>query len=110
MPKRPLLCSKSITLEIRKQYVKTFVWPAALYGSEAKTIGKTHQKRIEAFEAWCWRRMFKIKWTENVRKKRYTEELEKEVLCGAPYATKNKVILPRNKTKQLRGKYNGGKN
>jgi hypothetical protein len=26
MAKRPLLCSKSIRLEARKQYVKTFVW------------------------------------------------------------------------------------
>jgi hypothetical protein len=67
MAKRPLLCSKSIRLETRKQYAKTFVWAVALYGSEAWTIGKTDQKRIEAFETWCWRRMLKIKWTDRVR-------------------------------------------
>jgi hypothetical protein len=39
----------------------------ALYRSEGWTIGKTNQKRIEAFETWCRRRMMKIKWTEKVR-------------------------------------------
>jgi hypothetical protein len=41
----------SIRLEIRKHYVKTFVWAVALYGSEAWTIGNTDQKRMEAFES-----------------------------------------------------------
>jgi hypothetical protein len=52
MARRHLLCSKSVRLEIRKQYVKTFTWAVALYGSEAWTIGKTDRKRIEAFETW----------------------------------------------------------
>jgi hypothetical protein len=37
MAKRPLLCLKSIRLETRKEYVKTFAWAVALYGSEAWT-------------------------------------------------------------------------
>jgi hypothetical protein len=57
MAKRPPLCSKSITLETRKQYVKTFVWAVSPYGSEAWTIGETDQKIIEDL---------KIKWTEKV--------------------------------------------
>jgi hypothetical protein len=67
MAKRPLLCWKRIRLETRKQYVKTFVWAVALHRSEAWTIGKTNQKRIEAFETWCCRRVLKIKWMEKVR-------------------------------------------
>jgi hypothetical protein len=59
--KRQLLCSKKIELQTRKQYVKTFLWSGALYGSEAWTIGKVDQKRLEAFETWCWRRLLKIK-------------------------------------------------
>jgi hypothetical protein len=50
MAKRPLLCSKSIRLDTRKQHVKTFVWAVAFYGSEAWAIGKTDQERIEGFE------------------------------------------------------------
>jgi hypothetical protein len=44
--KRQLLCSKKIELQTRKQYAKTFVWSAALYGSEAWTMGKVDQKRV----------------------------------------------------------------
>jgi hypothetical protein len=58
--KRQLLCSKKIELQTRKQCVKTFVWSEALYGSEAWTIGKIDQKRLEVFKTWCWRRMLKI--------------------------------------------------
>jgi hypothetical protein len=39
----------------------------ALDRSEAWTIEKTDQKRIEAFETSSWRRMLRIKWTEEVR-------------------------------------------
>jgi hypothetical protein len=38
-----------------------------LYGSEAWNIRKVEQKRLEAFETWCWRRMLKIKWTDKIR-------------------------------------------
>jgi hypothetical protein len=44
--KRLLLCSKKIELQMRKEYVKTFVWSVALDGSEAWTIGKIDQKRL----------------------------------------------------------------
>jgi hypothetical protein len=47
--------------------MQTFVGAVALYGKEAQTTGKTGQKRVEAFEIWCWRRMLVIKWTGNVR-------------------------------------------
>jgi hypothetical protein len=65
--KRQLLCSKKIELPTRKQYVKTFIRSVALYGSEAWTIGKLGQKRLEAFETWSWRRLLKIKWMDKIR-------------------------------------------
>jgi hypothetical protein len=37
-----------------------------LYGSEAWTITAAEQKRLEAMETWCYRRMLKIKWTERI--------------------------------------------
>jgi hypothetical protein len=36
--------------------------------AETLTIRKAHQKNLETFETWCWRRM-EISWTENVRNK-----------------------------------------
>jgi hypothetical protein len=76
--KRQLLCSKKIELHTRKQYVKNFVWSVALYGSEAWTIGKIDQKRLEAFETWCWRRMLKIKWTDKMRNEEVYRRIDEE--------------------------------
>jgi hypothetical protein len=45
---------------------------------EAWTIGKTDQKRIEAFETWCWRRVLKIKWTEKVRNEEVHRRIREE--------------------------------
>ena len=78
MMKRQLLCSKKIGQQTRKQYVKSFVWSVALYGSEAWTIGKVDQKRLEAFETWCWRRMLKIKWTDKIRNEEVYRRVEEK--------------------------------
>jgi hypothetical protein len=58
--------------------VKTFLWSVALYGSEAWTIGKVDQKRLEAFERWCWRRLLKIKWTDKIRNEEVYRRIEEE--------------------------------
>ena len=38
-----------------------------LYGAETWTLRAADQKYLESFEMWCWRRMEKISWTDNVR-------------------------------------------
>uniref|UniRef100_A0A8D8XC77 Uncharacterized protein n=1 Tax=Cacopsylla melanoneura TaxID=428564 RepID=A0A8D8XC77_9HEMI len=50
----------------RKTLLKTYVWSVALYGSEAWTMGCVDQRRLEAFEMWCYRRMMKIRWMDKV--------------------------------------------
>jgi hypothetical protein len=68
MMRRQLKCSKKIGLQMRKEYVKTLAWSMTiLYRSDPWTIGKVDQKRREAFETWCWRRILKIKWTDKIR-------------------------------------------
>jgi hypothetical protein len=39
----------------------------SLYGAETWTLRAVDLKQLESFEMWCWRRMEKIGWTENVR-------------------------------------------
>jgi hypothetical protein len=75
--KRQLLCSKKIELQTRKQYVKTLLI-VALYESEVWTIRKVDQKRLEAFETWCWRRMLKIKWTDKIWNEEVYSRIEEE--------------------------------
>ena len=34
-----------------------------MYGCESWTIKKAERRRIDAFELWCWRRLFRVPWT-----------------------------------------------
>ena len=34
-----------------------------MYGCESWTVKKAEHQRIDAFELWCWRRLFRVPWT-----------------------------------------------
>ena len=36
------------------------VFPVVMYGYESWTIKKAEHQRIDAFELWCWRRLFRV--------------------------------------------------
>ena len=36
------------------------VFPVVIYGCESWTIKKAKRLRIDAFELWCWRRLFRV--------------------------------------------------
>jgi hypothetical protein len=59
-----LLTSKKIHFDIKKRFIKTYVWNVATYGCETWVINDTEKKKLVAFEIWCWRRMEKISWIE----------------------------------------------
>ncbi|XP_049957338.1 uncharacterized protein LOC126473992 [Schistocerca serialis cubense] len=65
LKKRNLLTS-NIDLNVRKSFLKVFVWSVATYGSETWTINSLDKKRIEAFNMWCYRRMLKIRWVDHM--------------------------------------------
>ena len=39
------------------------VFPVVIYGCDSWTIKKAKRQRIDAFELWCWRRLFRVLWT-----------------------------------------------
>ena len=39
------------------------IFPVVIYGCESLTIKKAECQRIDAFELWCWRRLFRVPWT-----------------------------------------------
>jgi len=65
--KQKNLFTSKLGLNLRKKLVKCYIWSMALYGAETWTLRATHQKYLESFEMWCWRRMEKISWTDHVR-------------------------------------------
>ena len=58
-----ILKSRDITLLTKIHLVKAMVSPVVMYGCENWTIKKAECQRIDAFELWCWRRLFRTPWT-----------------------------------------------
>ena len=58
-----ILKSRDITLLTKVRLVKTMVFPLVMYGCEIWTVKKAEQRRIDAFELWCWRRLLRGPWT-----------------------------------------------
>ena len=55
-----ILKSREITLPTKVCLVKAMVYPVVMYGCESWTIKKAEHRRIDAFELWCWRRLFRV--------------------------------------------------
>ena len=58
-----ILKSRDITLPTKVSIVKAMVFPVVMYGCESWTIKKAEHQRIDAFELWCWKRLFRVPWT-----------------------------------------------
>ena len=43
--------------------VKAMVYLVVMYGCESWTVKKAEHRRIDAFELWCLRRLFRVPWT-----------------------------------------------
>ena len=49
-----------------------------MYGCESWTIKKAEHRRIDAFELWCWKRLFRVPWTA----RRSNQSILKEISPG----------------------------
>ena len=58
-----ILKSRDMTLSTKVYPVKAMVFPVVMYGCDSWTIKKVEHWRIDAFELWCWRRLFRVPWT-----------------------------------------------
>lgn len=64
---KKFLTNNDLSFQLRYRMVKCYVWSVLLYGVEAWTLKVTSINRLEAFEMWTLRRMFRIPWTDLVR-------------------------------------------
>ena len=53
-----ILKSRDITLPTKVHLVIAIVFPVVMYGCENWTIKKAEHWRIDAFELWCWKRLW----------------------------------------------------
>ena len=58
--------------------VKAMVFPVVIYGCESWTIKKAEHRRIDAFELWCWRRLFRVPWTARRSNQSILKEISPE--------------------------------
>ena len=72
------LKSRDITSPRKVHLVKAMVFPVVIYGCESWTIKKAEGQRIDAFELWCWRRLFRAPWTARRSNQSILKEISPE--------------------------------
>ena len=73
-----MLKNRDITLPTKVHIVKAMVFPVVLYGYESWTIKKAENRRIVAFELWCWRRLLRVPWTARRSNQSILKEISPE--------------------------------
>ena len=73
-----ILKSRDITLPTKAYLVKAMVFPVVMYGCESWTIKKAECQRIDVFELWCWRRLWRVPWTARRSNQSVLKEISAE--------------------------------
>ena len=70
--------SRDNTLLTKVRLVKAMFFPVVMYGCESWTEKKAECRRMDAFELWCWRRLWRVPWTA----RRSNQSILKEISPG----------------------------
>ena len=73
-----ILKSRDITLPTKVHLVKAMVFPVVMYGCGSWTVKKAEQRRTDAFELWCWKRLLRVPWTA----RKFNQCILKEISAG----------------------------
>ena len=73
-----ILKGRVITLPTKVYVVKAMVFPVVMYKCESWSIKKTEHWRSDAFELWCWRRLFRVPWTARRSSQSILKEIKSE--------------------------------
>ena len=87
------LKSRDITLLTKDCLVKAMFFPVVMYGCESWTIKKAEHQKIDAFELWCWKRVFRVPWTA----RRSNQSILKEI--GPEYSLEGLMLKLKLKLK-----------
>ena len=70
--------SRDITLPTKVHLVKAMIFSVVMYGCKSWTIRKAERQRIDAFDLWCWRRLFRVPWTARISNQSILKEINPE--------------------------------
>ena len=76
-----ILTIRDIILPTKVRLVKAMVFPV-MYGCENWTIKKAECWRIDTFELWCWRRLWRVPWTARRSNQPILKEISSEYSFG----------------------------
>ena len=100
-----LLKSRDITLSTKIHLVKAMVFPVVIFGCGSWTIKKVEQRRIDAFELWCWRRLLRVPWTARRSNQSILKEISPEFSWeGLIAEAEAPIIWPSDANGRLIGK------
>ena len=88
-----ILKSRHITLPTKVHLVKAMVFPIVTYGCESWTTKKAGSQSIDAFELWCWRRLFRVPWTARGSNQSIIKEISPEYSIGMTDAKAETLVL-----------------
>ena len=54
------------------------IFPVFMYGCESWIINKAEHRRTDAFELWCWKRLFRVPWTARRSNQSILKEINPE--------------------------------
>ena len=69
-----ILKIRDISFPTKVRLVKAMVFSVVRYGCESWTIKKAEGQKIDVFELWCWRRLWRVPW-----KARSNQSILKEI-------------------------------
>ena len=73
-----VLKSRDITLPTKVHLVRAVVFPVVMYGCKSWTITKAEHRIIDAFELWCWRKLWRVPWTARRSNQSILKEISPE--------------------------------
>ena len=73
-----ILKSRDITLPTKVCLDKAMVFQVVMYVCESWTIKKGECRRLDAFELWCWRRLWRVPWTAGRSNQSILKEISPE--------------------------------
>ena len=73
-----ILKIRTITLPTKVHLVKAMVFPVVMYGCESWGIKKAENQRIDVFELWCWRILWRVPWTAGRSNQSILKEMKPE--------------------------------
>ena len=71
---------KDITLLTKVHILKAIVFPVVMCRCESWTVKKSEHQRIDAFELWCWTRLFRVPCTARRSNQFILKEINPEYL------------------------------